>query len=598
MAVAVAVLWVASAAAGASAATQEAQASPPAFQDRDRQAKQPVQVRIEGVSGALRRNVRSRLSILDPPPVEAVLEARIKRDHRRAEQEIRAALEPFGHYRPTVDGELRSDGPGRWTAVYRIDPGPPVTFGEVDLRVSGPGGDDVELRRVLRRSEIEEGAPLRHPEWDRLKARLVGVAHARGYLDASFRRSRVEVDLERYRAAAELHLETGPRYRFGRVRFTDTIRFSPSFYRRLATVEPGAPYSLARLRELRELVASSGYFRRVEVDAPRDSADGLEVPVLIRAEVRPRSALSFGAGVTTDRGPRVGVEWGLRHLGPHGHRVRTELRASPQRQTATLAYSLPVGIPGHEEATAAAGFRREAFEEVTTRGIHAAVGVTHRRGAWRESAQLRWEREWFSVAGAEETATLVVPRLAWSRTSGDELLQPSHGSRVSLEVEGASTALGSDMTFLQARARGKIVRSLYPGGRVLARASIGATAVDELGSLPTSLRFFAGGDESVRGYAYNSLGPTDAAGEVAGGRHLLVGSLEFDQRVAGPFGTAVFVDAGTAVAELSRVDEPAVGAGVGARWRSPVGPVRLDVAFAFDRPGTPARLHLVMGPDL
>src|SRR5690606_9543527 len=119
------------------------------------------------------------------------------------------------------------------------------------------------------------------------------------------------------------------------------------------------------------------------------------------------------------------------------------------------------------------------------------------------------------------------------------------------------------------------------------------TRIDEFSELPASLRFFAGGDQSVRGYRYNSLGPTDASGEVIGGRKLLVGSLEYEHRIRGGWSAAVFYDAGNALEDYG--DSLARGAGFGVRWLSPIGQVRIDLASALSEDGNPWRLHLNIG---
>jgi len=175
-------------------------------------------------------------------------------------------------------------------------------------------------------------------------------------------------------------------------------------------------------------------------------------------------------------------------------------------------------------------------------------------------------------------------------------LYPSRGSRIGVDLLGSADALGSDVSFLQARLAGKWVHRVSDAGRVILRGEVGSTLVDTVEDLPASKRFYAGGDQSIRGYGFEELGPTDASGNVVGGKYLLVGSVEYERRLFGKWGAAVFYDAGNA---FNAIDEGFNhGTGIGLRWNSPVGPVRIDLAVALSKPGDPLRLHFVIGPDL
>jgi translocation and assembly module TamA len=156
--------------------------------------------------------------------------------------------------------------------------------------------------------------------------------------------------------------------------------------------------------------------------------------------------------------------------------------------------------------------------------------------------------------------------------------------------------LGSDTDLLQTRLQGKFVRPLGQNQRLLLRGDLGLSYVSDFDALPATLRFFAGGDQSVRGYAYNSLGPEDASGEVIGGRHLVVGSIEYERRIKEKWGAAVFYDVGNALNSLG--DPLRYSVGIGARWRSPVGPVRVDLGIPITEAEDAVRLHISLGPDL
>jgi translocation and assembly module TamA len=190
-----------------------------------------------------------------------------------------------------------------------------------------------------------------------------------------------------------------------------------------------------------------------------------------------------------------------------------------------------------------------------------------------------------------------MPGIAFDRGYSDELLRPNRGYRLAFELRGAHDGLLSTASLLQVRASARGLVRLGDAGRLLGRASIGVTGFAAIDELPASLRFFAGGDRSVRGYAYKSLGPLDDSGEVEGGRHMLTASIEYEHPVVGDdWWLAGFVDAGNAF-NSDQVNVK-VGYGGGLRWYSPIGRIRLDIAFPSDREDDDWRIHFGLGTDL
>ena len=194
-------------------------------------------------------------------------------------------------------------------------------------------------------------------------------------------------------------------------------------------------------------------------------------------------------------------------------------------------------------------------------------------------------------------ARLLTPGVSLGTTRHDDRNRPTDGYRLHVEARGGHEAAGSDVSFLRLSGSAGWVRAVPWGGRLLARAELGAMAVDGFDALPPAQRFFAGGDSSVRGYGFASLGPVDASGTVVGGRMLAVGSIEYEHPFKDRWSGAVFADAGNAFDTGNRNEGLKVGVGLGIRWQSPIGAVRLDVARPLD--GTQRfRMHLRIGPDL
>lgn len=558
-----------------------------------------LRVELSGVSGTVEENVRAFLSIAraaegEPSP------ARIRRLHAGAPEEIRRALEPFGHYRPTVEPSLeRRDG--TWVARYEIEPGPPLRLTSVDLRLEGAGAEESVFRRLVREFPLEEGDVVDHVAYEEAKEAFVEEASERGFLGAEFETSAIRVDRREYQARIELVFDTGPQYRLGEVTFFQEVLEEEVLDGYLADLEPGGPLERDQLLELQQTLGSSPYFASVEVLPRPDLAEDLEVPVHVRLVPAARQKYEAGVGYGTDTGPRGRAGIDLRRINRRGHQGSVDLLVSGVEQSFTGSYRIPGSYPRTDVLTFSAGYA--VFDTETSESDTALLGaaLTRSRGRWRETFGLRFTREDFEVGVDRGLSELLVPSASWSRVRADDRLHPRHGERVELSIRAAAEEALSEASFLQARVEGKAIRGLGPDVRALGRLALGWTGTDEFRELPPSVRFFAGGDQSVRGYEYQSLGRRDREGNVIGGETLLEASLEVDWLFFerwGRWGVAAFYDVGSAARDLA--GDLRQGAGGGLRWLSPVGLVRADVAWALDAegPGTPVRFHLTIGPGL
>lgn len=550
-----------------------------------------VEVVVEGLDGEARENVLQLLAIARAGD-EPLSGARIRRLHARAPAEIREALEPFGYYRVEVDSDLTATETG-WRAIYRVRPGPAVPIGTLDLRLEGDARDDPAFDALIRELPLQVGAPFRHQAYERAKRSLQNLAAERGYFDARLVRSEVRVDLDRYSAAVHLVLDSGPRYRFGPVRFESTV-VRDALLQKFVPFEPGEAYDAAEVLALHNALLDSDYFEQVDVRPRPEQARDLAVPIDVRLRARKRTRYSVGVGYGTDTGARASIGLDRRYVNKRGHRFLAELQVSEIRTGFRTRYEIPVRDPRTDRVFAQARYTDEDIDTSTSQVTEIAVGLEQSLGFWRQAFTLTYHQSDFVVAGESGSSALLMPGASWVRLKADDPIYPSHGSRVGLELRAAHDALLSDTSFVQAHLFGKWVRSLG-GGRVLVRGDVGSTWVDDFERLPPDVRFFAGGDVSVRGYDYNTLGPENAEGEVVGGRHLLVGSIEYEHRLAANWSGAVFYDVGNAIDDFG--DPLESGAGFGVRWRSPVGWVRVDLAEPLTE-DEGVRLHLRIGPDL
>ena len=551
-----------------------------------------VRVAIEGVSGDLADQVRHHVgepASADPPALASF--------RRRVPERAQRALEAVGYYGSEVTTRREREGEDV-RVVVAIERGRAVTIERIDVLITGPARDDPAFLGLEHRLGIEEGERLHHGRYEAARRAIHNLALDRGYFDGRFITRRVEVDPDAGRAEVELHYHSGARYRFGEVVYSDSP-LSSTFLQRMVPFDEGEPYSAEQLARFNRALLDSGYFDDVRVRPQREAAEAGVVPVDVHLGMRARHEIRTGAGFTTDLGPRLRLGWHRPYVGRRGHSMSVETQIAQRRQNLTSTYTIPLRDPLRTSLQFQLGVQAVDVADIETEQITASVQHRHRLDSgWQQVLSLRADRERYRIAGEERTTQLYIPGVSWSRTRSRGGLDPTWGDRQMLSLEAADPALASDIELRRVRAATRWVRTLGERHRFLARAEAGALATDNFEDVPPSLRFYAGGDQSVRGYRYQTLGP-EQDGAVIGGRYLAVGSLEYGYQLTPSWRPAVFVDAGNALADWDDLaDEAKVGAGVGLRWSSPVGPIRLDVASTVGEADDSLRIHFSMGSDL
>lgn len=552
----------------------------------------PVTVAISGLEPPLAQNVRARLTLVQD--ADSTDPARVRYAHDLAEGEIRAALEPFGYYRPRLD--LRLDQrDGGWIASYRVDPGEPLRLTTVDLRLSGEGQDDPALQTLLTDYPLKPGDRLDHALYDRTRRSWQNRMNERGYFDARFSQHQLRINLERYTAELILHLETGPRYRYDALTFNETP-LNPALLQRFGNLPAGDPYQAASLLELQKNLLNSGFFAQADVEPVLDQRADTHIPVRVQLGMNRRNRYQAGAGYGVDTGPRLTLGYRNRYINRYGHSFQSTLRLSLIRSELDALYTIPLQDPVREQWGLSARLRDEDTEAGQSRIEVAGLKRSRIRWGLREVMSLDFHRETFDIDGTR-TAFLLLPGLGYTWVDADNSVDTRNGMRLGLSVTGAARTALSDATFLRFLLDAKGIRTIHDDNRLIARAQLGYIATDRFSRLPLTQRFYAGGNNSVRGYRLNEISPLNARGQHLGGQFLLTTSLEYERTLWRNWGAAVFYDAGSAFSAL-RPHTPAQGAGLGVRWRSPFGPVRFDVALPLVQGLDPFQVYFMVGPEL
>jgi translocation and assembly module TamA len=550
-------------------------------------------VEVLGGEDPLAANVLAYLD-LDEEPCDAP-RLRVEQLYGRAPARIRDALQAFGYYEPSVMPEL-TFADACWHARFTIAVGEPVRIRTLQLGLTGAAETDSPFVTALAQAGLEVGDPLDHGAYEQIKRRLSDLGRERGYADARFVTSRIDVYPDEHAADVTLQFDSGVRYSFGRTELTQDV-LTEDLASSYVTFREGEPYDARKLVDVYAALADSGYFRTIDVrPLPADPATRT-IPIGVTLTSAPRTQTSYGIGYSTDTRLRLRFGRNNRRFNDRGHQFGVNVQLSPVISEVRANYRLPINSSRSEWLNLDAGVEVEDTESAESDIFEiGARRVRERTSEWTRTQMLALRVEDFQVADQESRARLLMPGVGWTRLRADNAIRPTIGSKLVFEVRGAHDAILSDTTFVQTTAVAKWIWSTKRGQRILVRGQAGATAEREFEELPASVRFFAGGDNSVRGYAFEELGPVDAEGKVIGGSSLATGSFEFEQPLRARWSLAFFVDSGNAF-ERSKMDAK-TSVGLGGRWQSPLGPIRLDLALPLEEDHDSWRVHITLGPDL
>lgn len=562
-------------------------------------AAEVFEVVVLGVEGRVQENVEAALAI----PHGLVRDGRVepvwaKRFARQARDKAVRSLEPFGYYAPEVTTDLESLADDSYRLTVTVTPGDPARIVRSSVLLSGPGADRARLKQLATNFPLVTGDPLRHDLYETGKGQLLATATELGYLEARFIRHKVSLNREKRQAEIDLELDTGPQYSFGEVSFHGADDFPEPVLRRYLAFNSGEAFAESKLSLTQANLFDADKFRSAQVVADRDQAKDQAVPVRIVLEPIPRYQLRPGLGYGTDTGPRASLRFRDINTFHLGHELQADLLYAQLRQTLTGRYIIPLASRLESLMAFSVQYDREVNDIFDTSALSTEASLTHGFAkGYKTTLFVNLSRESYQVGEEESrTTTLVMPgvRVAQRRWKFDSPGRPSDGYSWQIEVRGSSAALGSDVSLLQGMINSSAIMRLPWQTQLILRAEGGTTWQDGFNDLPASMRFFAGGDQSVRGYGYKSLGPKDSNGDVIGGRHLATGSIELERRVVSNWSLALFYDTGNAFDDFNDIDL-AHGTGLGVRRHTPIGPIKLDLARQIGHGNNDFRIHLSVG---
>lgn len=552
---------------------------------------QQIRIDLHGLSKDLREQLNNYID--KPPQLQADdIPAYVENLKKNAIEVLHAN----GYYNSEIDADYASYKTDT-TVVLTIDVGAPVRIDSIAINLNEDAAKQRDFRQTLRQLSLTKGEVFRHDSYEKAKSALLKTAQLLGYFDARYTRSQVLITKADNTAKIFLDLDTATRYTINQVIYNQDL-YPQEFVSRWQNFETSVPYRANYITDLTVNLQNSGYFKQVRVVPDLQLAVDHNVPLIVDLEPENENSVGLGLGYATDSGPRFKTNWLRPHTNRHGHALESNTSVSRLRQDLSLSYRIPhKRFPANNHYSIDAGILNHATDDTFSQLRTLEFGE-HRltKNKWRRTFFLRYENERFKVGDDKNTIDLVLPGASLSRVVSKGGINPEKGKYFSFQLMAAHRSLLSDINMLRATAAGKILNSWQKKHYLIARAELGALRTQSLDRVPTTHRFFAGGDNSVRGFSYQEISPRNTEGESTGGQFLTTASLEYNRYFNSKFALAAFVDTGRAF--INKDDAIRTGVGLGLRWRSPVGPLRIDIARGLDNEDSPYRLHLAIGPEL
>lgn len=558
-----------------------------------------VAVQMDGLEGEMAEAAVAAVE-LNQYVERDVTRRQVRRLYQRAEAQIIKALEPYGYYNASVNGELRNDG-DQFTAILHVETGPPTLVEEISLNIKGVSDAPEGIDKARAAFMPAQGQRLDHAEYEDSKAAITTTLTNVGYLDADLDVHRVEVTRAANTAKIMLEWKAGQRYRFGPTRFRGS-QFPDEFTEPYLPWDTGDFYSNDKLLELQQRLSELNYFSLVQVLPEVDAAADGEVPIEVILAPAKRTIYTGGLFVGTDTG--AGVKAGIerRWINSRGHKLEFDTILAQRLKTLGALYRIPFPSKDQHSLNFGLSYRDEQTDTSDSQMIRATGNDSSQWHGWTRTIGLQFLTGDFTVANQPGNTTMLYPEVTLSRKQMDDVTFTRRGWSLAMAARVAKEGVLADTDFGQITADAKWIRGLGENSRFIARASAGYSSVGDFDKLPPELRFFAGGDRSIRGYSYQSIGPREQfpnndKPEVIGGESLLVASAEYEYYFSEKWGGAAFVDFGDAF--TGNDFNMNIGAGLGLRWRSPVGLVRVDLGTPINNEyESGVQLHLSIGPDL
>jgi len=553
-----------------------------------------AEIEITGLQGELLQQATANITV-NRELAAATSPRTLDRRVRQAVTQIDNALKVNGYYSAIITPHIPEQGEKH---IFRFDvvKGEPVRIRGVRLEITGDGADFSEFQNWKKAFPLQPGNILVDTRYEEALTELQRTARKYGFFDSRVNTREILIDQSALKADIHIKFETGSRFRYGEIRL-DQDYFDTDFLQRFFNIEPGQSFNNDDLQVLHQRFSTSDYFSSIRLSPLLDERSADAVPVSIELERRKRDRYFAGIGYSTDLGVRGKLGMDRRYVNSRGHSFSSLLDYADLKRQVMIAYKIPLSRPYTENLILSYRYSDRRDEDLKSRvnGIDATK-------VWKRGLHDWQYGLWFFTAdneldGEQSEGKFLAPSAGWSYARADNILFPRKAWQLGVNFVGASESIVSTESFLQARLNTTLIFPTFEYDRLLLRGQLGRTFIENFSVLPKQLRFYAGGDNSVRGYEYQSLAPYNKNGSLVGGDSLIFGSVEYEHYFRREIAAAVFWDTGNAFFAGDAINLEH-GAGVGLHLNLPFGVFRFDVANALSKPDRPWRLHITLRPDL
>ncbi|AQR67625.1 hypothetical protein BZG29_04030 [Janthinobacterium sp. LM6] len=614
--------------AGAQEGTQQSPQDAPADSAATEAAPAPLQYEVKvNAPGDLDELLEKNLDLERFRGNPRMDREQLQRLVRDTPEQARNLIATAGYYTPVVTVRVDTSG-ARPVVIVDVDPGQPVTIDKVELELRGfdptpplAASEPYDTEALKRSWSLKTGSVFRQADWESAKRALLREVVQTRYPRAQLVDTQAVVDPETHKVSLLVVLDSGPELRFGELRIEGLKRYDPSIIRNLDKIRPGEYYSESALQSLQARLQDTGYFASVEVSADMSSilseqieagqesqqaeAEGASaaaetkpanrgpaplLPLVVRVTENKQQNVSAGLGFSTNTGNRAQLNYD--NLNVWGTRFKSAITMETKKQAAHANFYFPTTERGYNDSAGASFERSDISNEIT------AVTTISAKRNWggtnlERSLTFEFLSEDKTIVGLEQTRSKSLPlTYAITKRSLDSLLFPTRGYVINAQVGGALLPVLTDERFVRVAGKAVYYRPLGEKGELIVRGEMGALGSKEKRGVPAVYLFRAGGDQSVRGYGYQELGVKEGDATI-GGRYMLTGSAEYQYWFKPKWAIAAFYDAGNAADTVKAAMTPKSGYGLGGRYKSPVGPINVDVAYGHAVHAY--RLHFSLG---
>lgn len=526
-----------------------------------------------------------------------------------ADANARDLLAALGYFNPALtlrvqDASEGSDAPR--TIVVEVAPGERTRVAGYEIGFAEPMNSDpraaAQRRRIERRWGLKAGDAFTEPDWSSAKSAGLRELQKERYPTARIAESQATVDADANRAELRVHYDPGPAHRFGGLRLSGVERYDAEGIRNIVRLPTGADYREEELLDAQQRLAASGYFDSAFLTLDPEEKDPEHATVIAQLREAKTQKLVFGVGLSTDAGPRLSVDHTHNKMPPLGWRAVSHLALDAKAQAASTMWTAMPQASGWAWFLGA-GLERAEVGDFKSNSLSLQGGRSKSVGHIDRRHALQYDISQVEGGDAPGSSSSLMATYGWTGRYFNSKTNPTAGYGLGAELGAGFTLTPQREPFVRARLR---AMQFWPMGRrneagrrsrLALRGELGAVVADKGVQVPAPLLFLTGGDTTVRGYGYESIGTRSQAGKLYGGRTMTVGSVEWQRPIRltdndSDWEHTLFVDVGSVSDDADRMTLH-TGVGTGLRWNSPVGPMQADVAYGVKT--HQVRLHLRLG---